>query len=67
MRSLLIKNWQMLPGDVFDEGYVSDFIAKVQDHDPVLKRSLTGVLVSYNAMADPQTHDVNVVIRLEKR
>jgi hypothetical protein len=57
----------MLPGDVFDEGYVSDFIAKVQDHDPVLKRSLTGVQVSYNAMADPQTHDVNVVIRLEKR
>ncbi len=67
MRSLLIRNWQMLPGDVFDESYVGNFITKVQEHDPVLKRSLAGVKVSYNAMADPQTHDVNVVIRLEKR
>ncbi len=67
LRSLLIRNWQMLPGDPFDETYVSNFIAKVQEHDPVLKRALAGVKTKFDATADPQTHDVNVVIRLEKQ
>jgi outer membrane protein assembly factor BamA len=66
MRTLLIHNWEMLPGDPFDENYVSNFIAKIQQTDPVLKRSLAGVKVKFDADADPHTHDVNVVIRLEK-
>jgi len=66
MRSLLIRNWQMLPGDPFDESYVANFITKVQEHDPVLKRSLAGVKAKFDATADPQSHDVNVVIRLER-
>jgi len=32
----------------------------------VLKRSLLGVLARFEASADPVTHDVDVVIRLEK-
>jgi outer membrane protein assembly factor BamA len=66
MRNLLIHNWQMMPGDVFDESYVSTFIMKVQQQDPVLRRSLAGVKVNFNVMANPDTHDVNVVIRLER-
>lgn len=67
LRSLLIRNWQMLPGDPFDDTYVGSFIAKAQAQDPVLRRSLAGVKAKFNATADPQTHDVNVVIRLEKQ
>jgi hypothetical protein len=63
---MLIPNWQMMPGDVFDESHVSNFIVKVQQEDPVLRRSLAGVKVKFNANADQQTLEVNVVIRLEK-
>ncbi|MDE3186820.1 MAG: hypothetical protein KGM96_04760 [Acidobacteriota bacterium] len=66
MRTQLIHNWEMLPGDPFNEGYVSNFIAKIQQADPVLKRSLAGVKVKFDASADPETHDVNLVIHLEK-
>jgi outer membrane protein assembly factor BamA len=66
MRTLLIHNWEMLPGDVFDESYVSNFIFRIQQTDPVLKRSLAGVKVKFDADADPHRHDVNVVIRLER-
>jgi outer membrane protein assembly factor BamA len=66
LRTMLIRYWQMMPGDVFDESYVASFIIKVQDQDPVLKRSLAGVKTTFDATADPQTHDVNVVIHLAK-
>ena len=66
MRKLLIHNWEMMPGDVFDESYVASFITKVQQQDPVLRRSLAGVKVKFDVMANPETHDVNVVIRLER-
>ncbi|MGA3335142.1 MAG: hypothetical protein ABSC62_13365 [Terracidiphilus sp.] len=66
LRTLLIRSWQMLPGDPFDESYVANFIAKVQQQDPVLRRSLAGVKVKFDATANPDTHDVNVVIRLER-
>jgi hypothetical protein len=66
LRNLLIKNWQLLPGDPFDESYVSDFIMKAQKSDPVLMRTLAGVRSKLDVTADPQTHEVNVVLRLEK-
>jgi outer membrane protein insertion porin family len=66
LRTLLIHNWEMMPGDPFDESYVADFIVKVQMQDPVLRRSLAGVKANFDASADPQTHIVNLVIRLER-
>jgi outer membrane protein insertion porin family len=66
LRKLLIHNWEMMPGDVFDQSYVGSFIAKVQQQDPVLRQSLLGVKVKFDAIANPDTHDVNVVIRLER-
>lgn len=66
LRAMLIRNWQMMPGDVFDESYVASFIARTQQQDPVLGRALSGVKAKISTSADPQTHDVNVVIALEK-
>jgi outer membrane protein assembly factor BamA len=66
LRNLLIHNWEMMPGDAFDESYVANFVIKVQQQDPVLRKSLAGVKVKFDVMANPNTHDVNVVIRLEK-
>jgi outer membrane protein assembly factor BamA len=67
LRKLLMRNWQMFPGDPFDESYVAGFILKAQNSDPVLMRTLAGVKVSYDVRADPATHDVNLVIRLERK
>ncbi len=66
LRARLIRNWQMVPGDVFDESYVSSFLLKAQQQDPVLARSLAGMKAQFKVLADPQTHDVNLVITLEK-
>ena len=67
LRILLIRNWQMLPGDPFDQSYVANFLIKAQQQDPVLARSLVGVKAAFTVMANPDTHDVNVLIRLEKQ
>ncbi|MGB6192330.1 MAG: hypothetical protein WBF42_07680 [Terracidiphilus sp.] len=66
LRARLIRNWQMVPGDVFDESYVSSFLLKAQQQDPVLGRSLAGMKAQFKVIADSQTHDVNLVITLEK-
>ena len=66
LRRLLMRSWQMLPGDPFDESYVSNFVVNAQKDDPALERTLETVSVKYDVRADPQTHDVNVIIRLEK-
>lgn len=67
LRALLMKNWQMLPGDVFNEAYVAGFFMAIQQNDPVLRRSLAGVKYNFDVTADPQSHSVNVVIRLAKQ
>jgi outer membrane protein assembly factor BamA len=67
LRKLLMRNWQLFPGDPFDPSYVGGFTAAAMKADPVLQRTLATVKTSYQVQADPQTHEVNVVIRLEKR
>lgn len=66
LRTLLIRNWQMMPGDPFDESYLDNFIVKAQMQDRVLQRALSGVKAKFEIRADPNTHIANVVIRLEK-
>jgi outer membrane protein assembly factor BamA len=66
LKKLLMRNWQMMPGDPFDEGYVEGFFISAQKADPVLMRTLAGVKPTYTVMADPQTHEVNCVIKLER-
>ncbi len=60
--------WQMMPGDVFDETYVANFIMKAQQEDPTLARTLARRQddIRCKFATDPQTHDVNVVIHLER-
>ncbi|MGD0736830.1 MAG: POTRA domain-containing protein [Terracidiphilus sp.] len=67
LRKLLMRNWQLFPGDPFDPSYLSNFVASSQKADPALARTLAMVKVTYDVKADPQTHDVNVVVRFEKR
>jgi outer membrane protein insertion porin family len=66
LRSRLMRIWQMLPGDAFDESYVSNFIIRAQKDDPVLMRTLAGVKVTYDVLADQQTHEVNCVIHFAR-
>ncbi len=67
LRSLLMRNWQMMPGDPFNESYVANFILFAQKSDPVLERSLAGVKATYDAHSNPDTHEVNLVIRLQRQ
>ena len=67
LRKLLMHNWQLMPGDPFDQDYVTHFFLKAQLEDPVLQRTLAAVKTKFDVMADPQTHDVNLIIRLEKQ
>jgi len=66
LRGRMMRIWQMLPGDPFDESYVSTFIARLYKEDPALQRTLAGVKVTYDVRADPQTHDVNCVIHFAR-
>ncbi len=66
LRKLLMHNWQMMPGDPFDQTYVSTFLLKAQLDDPVLRKTLSGIKSKFDVTADPQTHEVNLVIRLER-
>jgi outer membrane protein assembly factor BamA len=66
LRSHLMRAWQLLPGDPVDISYIDAFMTKALAQDPVLKRSLAGVLAHFETSADPVTHDVDIVIRLER-
>jgi outer membrane protein assembly factor BamA len=66
LRNRLMRVWQMLPGDPFDESQLPGFLARAQKQDPVLMQSLAGVGASYKDYADQQTHEVNCVIRFTK-
>jgi len=55
-----------MPGDPFDQSYVASFIFKVQQQDPALRQSLATVKVKFDVTANPNTREVNVVIRLER-
>ena len=66
LRVRLMRIWQMLPGEAFDDSYIANFLLRAQKEDPALQRALTSVTVSYDVLADPVTHSVNCVIRLER-
>jgi outer membrane protein assembly factor BamA len=64
MRTMLMRYWQMLPGDVFDQSYVAMFIPKAMQQDPTLQHSLAGVKVNFDVTEDQLAHTVNVVLHL---
>jgi len=66
-RTLLMKYWQMVPGDPYDESYVNKFILQAPSWDRELSHALSGMKASYDAQADTEKHEVTLVIRLEKQ
>lgn len=67
LRRVLMRNWTMMPGDAFNEPYAEDYLILLTANDPKLGQALGGVVEKMTTTEDPATHDVNVVIRLEKR
>ena len=63
-RMLLMRYWQMMPGDVFDQSYVDMFIPNVQKEDLTLAQTLAGAKVKYIETEDRQNDTVNLVIQL---
>ena len=53
MRGRLMRVWQMLPGDPFDESYVANFVIRA-GRKTILMRWLAGVKVTYDVLADQQ-------------
>jgi len=67
LHALLMKSWQMLPGDPFDESYVAKFLVRAQQSSPELQQAMAGLKATYAIHPDPANHDVNISIRLEKQ
>lgn len=65
-RMLLMRYWQMMPGDVFDQSYVNVFIPNAKGQDRVLAHMLAGAKVQYTETEDLQSHTVNLVIHLNR-
>ena len=67
LRKVLMRNWTMMPGDPFNEPYAAGYLMHLTAADPKLGQALAGVVEKMTTTEDPVTHDVNVVIRMEKR
>lgn len=66
VRNLLIRYWQMMPGDIFDESYLDLFLEKAESQDAGLRRALSGMASEVETDADPVTHSVDVIFTLQK-
>ncbi|HEU5350966.1 MAG TPA: hypothetical protein VFU55_05175 [Terracidiphilus sp.] len=64
LRKVLMRNWTMMPGDVFNEPFAADYLLHLTATDPRLGRALAGWAEKMTTTEDPATHDVNVVIEL---
>ncbi len=66
LRSHLMHQWQLMPGEPFDQNYLDSFLSKAESQDPLLRRSLAGAFSTFETSANPATHDVDVIVKLEK-
>ncbi|HUX43407.1 MAG TPA: hypothetical protein VMV57_01535 [Terracidiphilus sp.] len=66
LRRVLMRNWPMMPGDAFNEPFAADYLLHLTAADPKLGEALRGTVEMMSTTTDQQTHDVNVVIRIEK-
>jgi outer membrane protein insertion porin family len=58
--------WKMAPGDVFDESYLSNFVALTQKKDKPMTKWMQTVITTYDVKADPATHEVNCIFHFAK-
>jgi outer membrane protein assembly factor BamA len=66
MAAKLKLAWKMMPGDVFDQSYLSGFAALAQKKDKPLAKWMQTVITSYDFKADPATREVNCVFHFAK-
>jgi outer membrane protein assembly factor BamA len=67
LRNHLMRQWELMPGDAFDQNYLDAFLTRAEGQDPLLRRSLASLTSTVETSADPKTHDVNVTIKLAKQ
>lgn len=65
-RMLLMRYWQMMPGDVFDQSYVNVFVLNAKKEDRTLAYMLVDAKVQYTETEDLQNHTVNLVMHLSR-
>ena len=58
--------WKMAPGNVFDESYLSNFVALAQKKDKPMTKWMQTVVSTYDVKADPATHEVNCIFHFAK-
>jgi outer membrane protein insertion porin family len=66
VRGLMYSAWKMPAGSVFNEGAILGFFA-THEVNPKLERLFASVEVKYTLKPDPQTHIVDVVLRLDRK
>jgi outer membrane protein insertion porin family len=66
MAARLKLAWKMAPGEVFDESYLSNFVAQAQKKDKPLAKWIQTVVATYDFKADAATHEVNCVFHFAK-
>jgi outer membrane protein assembly factor BamA len=66
MAAKLKVAWKMPAGSVFDESYVANFAALAQKKDKLLTRWMQSVVVTYDVVPDPATHQVNCILHFAK-
>ncbi len=66
LRALMLSEWKMPAGTVFDESAILRFFA-VGDANPTLKRIYQTASCTYTLTTDDESKTVDVVLRLEKR
>lgn len=66
MRSLVMRYWQIMPGDVFNQSYVDRFIPDAKSEDPALAYMLADAKATFVEKKDLQNHTVNLVVHLNR-
>ena len=66
MAAKLKAAWKVVPGDAFDESYVSNFVAQAQKKDKAMTKWLQTVTTTYDVKADAATHEVNCIFHFTK-
>jgi outer membrane protein assembly factor BamA len=66
MAAKLKLAWKMVPGDVFDESYLSNFAAQAKTRDKTLSKWMQTLNTTFDFKADPATHQVNCIFHFAK-
>ena len=66
MAAKLKLAWKLAPTAIFDESYLSNFVAQAQKKDKALAKWIQTVIITYDTKPDPATHQVNCILHFAK-